>query len=136
MLALFIFLKMGNFVVFAQLLTSLNRQEAKCGKGGSGPEGAWRENVVLDSDLMQKMSFISLPLDSLHVGNAKEPETFAPKSTLLSLIITLRRHSENKTVLYGAERDLWGIQGRARVQPTIPTLMLDVEDSDAGKVFG
>lgn len=67
--------------------------------------------MFLDSDLIQKMSRISIPLDSLHVGNAKEPETFAPKSTVLSLVIILRRHSENKTVLYGAERDPWGIRG-------------------------
>lgn len=111
MLALFVFPKMGNFVLFAQLLTGLNRREVKCGKGGSGSEGAWRKNVFLDSDLIQKMSCISVPLDSLHVGNAKEPETFAPKSTLLSLVIILRRHSENKTVLCGAERDPWGMRG-------------------------
>lgn len=89
---------MGNFVLFAQLLMGLNRQEVKCGKGGSGSEGPWRENVFLGSDLIQKMSRISIPLDSLHVGNAKEPETSAPKSTLLSLIIILRQHSQNKTV--------------------------------------
>lgn len=64
-----------------------------------------------DSDLIQKMSRISIPLDSLHTGNAKEPETFAPKSTLLSLIIVLRLYSENKTVLCGAERGPRGIWG-------------------------
>lgn len=101
---------MGNFVLFAQLLTSLNRKGIKCSKGGSGSKGAWRENVVLDSDLIQKVSCISVPLDNLQVGNAKELETFAAKSILLSLIIILRWHSQNKTVLYGAERDPWGIR--------------------------
>lgn len=79
---------MGNFVLFAQLLRGFNSRGVKCGKGGSGSEGAWRENVGLDSELIKKMSRISIPLDSLHVGNAKKMETFAPKSTLLSLIIT------------------------------------------------
>lgn len=83
---------MDDFVLFAQLLKGLNRQGVKCSKGGSGSEGTWRENAVLDSDLIPKMSCISIPLDSLHIGNAKEPETFAPKSTLLSLIIILRQH--------------------------------------------
>lgn len=92
MLALFIFLKVDNFVLFAQLLKGLNRQGVKCGKGGSGSEGAWQENVFLDSDLIPKMSCISIALDRLHIGNAKELETFTPKSTLLSLIIILRQH--------------------------------------------
>lgn len=87
---------MGNFVLFAQPVMSLTRQEVKCGKGGSGSEGAWRENMFLDSDLIPKMFHISIPLDSLHIGNAKEPETSSPKSTLLSLIIILRPRSENK----------------------------------------
>lgn len=78
---------MDNFVLFAQLLKGLNRQGVKCSKGGSGSEGARWENVFLDSALIPKMSCISLPLDSLHIGNAKESETFTPKSTLLSLII-------------------------------------------------
>lgn len=46
MLALFIFLKMGNFVLFAQLLTGLNRQEVKCGKGGSGSGRGLEEKCV------------------------------------------------------------------------------------------
>lgn len=92
MLALFIFLKMDNFVLFARLLKGLNRQGVKCGKGGPGSEGARQENVVLDSDLIPKMSCISIPLERLHIGNAKELETFTPKSTLLSLMIILRQH--------------------------------------------
>lgn len=74
---------MDNFVLFAQLLKGLNR--LKCSKGGSGSEEPQWENVkmFLDSDLVPKMSYISIPLDSLHFGNAKEPETFTPKPTLL-----------------------------------------------------
>lgn len=83
---------MDNFVLFAELLKGLNRQGVKCSKGGSGSEGAHWEKVVLDSDLIPKMSCISIPLDSLYIGNAKEPEAFTPKSTLLSLILILREH--------------------------------------------
>lgn len=115
---------MDNFVLFAQLLKGLNRQGVKCSKGGSGSEGAWWENVDLDSDLLPKMSCISIPLHWKCQGTRN----------LLSKVNSAFINNYFRTALREQNSTMWSRKkpvrnsGLSESSASIPTVTLDVKN--------